>query len=151
MRKRKVSECCGEISSRCIASRVRQLNRVLTGLYDDALRGVGLTGNQLNVLVFVSQHRFPTAGALARHMQMDASTVSRTIERMRKDGLLLIHEGKDARTRELRLSEKGESMILKAMPFWRKAQKQAQKLLGGFQAGAIAAAVRKLRTATVDV
>ena len=146
-----MSECCGEISSRCIASRVRQLNRVMTALYDDALRGVGLTGNQLNVLVFVSQHGFPTAGALARHMQMDASTVSRTIERMRKDGLLLIQEGKDARTRELRLSEKGESMIVKALPSWRKAQKQAQKLLGTFRAGAIASAVRTLRHGIVNV
>jgi len=147
----KVSQCCGEISSRCIASRVRQLNRVLTALYDDALRGTGLTGNQLNVLVFVSLHGFPTAGALARHMQMDASTVSRTIERMRKDGLLLIQEGKDARTRELRLTEKGESMILKAMPSWRKAQKQAQTLLGTFRTGAIASAVRNLRHAAVKV
>jgi DNA-binding MarR family transcriptional regulator len=150
MRKLKVSQCCAEISSRCIASRVRQLNRVMTALYDDALRGAGLTGNQLNVLVFVSQHGSPTAGALARHMQMDASTVSRTIERMRKDGLLLIQEGKDARTRELRLSEKGESMILKALPSWRKAQKQAQKLLGTFRAGAIASAVRNLRHGIVN-
>jgi len=151
MRKLKVSQCCTEISSRCIASRIRQLNRVMTALYDDALRGAGLTGNQLNVLVFVSQHGFPTAGALARHMQMDASTVSRTIERMRKDGLLLIQEGKDARTRELRLSEKGESMILKAIPSWRKAQKQAQALLGTFRAGAIASAVRNLRSGIVNV
>jgi DNA-binding MarR family transcriptional regulator len=151
MRKLKVSECCVEISSRCIASRVRQLNRVMTALYDDALRSAGLTGNQLNVLVFVSRHGSPTAGALARHMQMDASTVSRTIERMRKDGLLLIQEGKDARTRELRLSEKGETMILKAIPAWRKAQKQAQKLLGTFRAGAIASAVRNLRSRTADV
>jgi DNA-binding MarR family transcriptional regulator len=145
MRRLKVTQCCTEISSRCIASRVRQLNRVLTALYDDALRRAGLTGNQLNVLVFVSQHGSPTAGALARHMQMDASTVSRTIDRMRNDGLLLIQEGKDGRTRELRISEKGESLILKALPSWRKAQKQAQKLLGTFRAGAIASAVRNLR------
>jgi DNA-binding MarR family transcriptional regulator len=142
----KVTECCGEISSRCIASRVRQLNRVMTALYDEALRGKGLTMNQLNVLVFVSMHGSPTAGALARYLQMDASTVSRTIERMRKDGLLLIREGQDARTKELRLSDKGEEMIIKAMPSWRKAQKQAQKLLGTFRAGAIASAVRTLRT-----
>lgn len=151
MKRPKVNECCAEISSRCIASRVRQLNRVLTSLYDDALRGVGLTINQLNILVFVWQHGFPTAGALARHLQMDASTVSRTIERMRKDGLLLIHEGKDARTRELRLSEKGEDMIVKALPSWRKAQERAHKLLGTFRAGAIASAVRNLRSRIVNV
>lgn len=152
MKRPKVNECCGEISSRCIASRVRQLNRVMTALYDDALRAVGLTMNQLNVLVFIFSHGSPTARALVRYLQMDASTVSRTIERMRKDGLLVVREGqKDARTRELRLSEKGEEMIVKAMPFWRKAQKRAQKLLGTFRAGAIASAVRNLRTRTVNV
>lgn len=142
----KVRDCCTEISGHCIASRVRQLNRVMTALYDEALRKTGLTINQLNVLVFVAMHGSPTAGALARYLQMDASTVSRTIERMRKDSLLLIREGADARTRELRLSPKGEEMIVKAMPYWRKAQKKAQKLLGTFRTGAIASAVRTLRT-----
>ena len=149
MKKPKVNECCGEISSRCIASSVRQLNRVVTALYDDVLRSVGLTMNQLNVLVFIFSHGSPTAGALVRYLQMDASTVSRTIERMRNDGLLVVREGQDARTRELRLSDKGEDMIVKAMPSWRKAQKQTQKLLGTFRAGAIASAVRNLRTVNV--
>lgn len=107
--------------------------------------------NQLNVLVFIFSHGSPTAGALVRYLQMDASTVSRTIERMRNDGLLVVREGQDARTRELRLSDKGEDMIVKAMPSWRKAQKRAQKLLGTFRAGAIASAVRNLRTGTVNV
>jgi DNA-binding MarR family transcriptional regulator len=146
MKRAKVVDCSGEISRHCIASRVRQLNRVMTALYDDALRGVGLTINQLNVLVFISMFGSPTAGTLARHLQMDVSTVSRTIERMRKDGLLLIREGQDARTRELRLSEKGEKLIVKAMPSWRRAQKQAHKLLGTFRVETIASAVRNLRT-----
>jgi DNA-binding MarR family transcriptional regulator len=151
MKRPKVLECCAEIGSHCIASRVRQLNRVMTGLYDEALRKTGLTMNQLNVLVFVTMHGTPTAGALASYLQMDKSTVSRTIERMRKDDLLLIREGTDARTRELRLSSKGEEMIVKAMPCWRKAQKQAQQFLGTFRAGAIASAVRTLRTKHMKV
>ena len=39
------------IAGACIAVRLRLLNRVVTNLYDDALRPLGLKMSQLNILV----------------------------------------------------------------------------------------------------
>ena len=39
----------------CLAVRVRLLNRTITSIYDDALRPLGLTAGQLNVLVVIAK------------------------------------------------------------------------------------------------
>ena len=43
------------IARNCIAVRLRLLNRVVTNLYDDALRPLGLKVSQLNVLVVTAK------------------------------------------------------------------------------------------------
>src|SRR2546425_10479862 len=43
------------IARNCIAVRLRLLNRVVTNLYDDALRPLGLKVSQLNLLVVTAK------------------------------------------------------------------------------------------------
>jgi hypothetical protein len=43
------------ISRTCIAVRQRLLNRVVTNLYDDALRPLGLKVSQLNILIVTAR------------------------------------------------------------------------------------------------
>ena len=43
------------IASECLAVRVRMLNRTITGIYDQALRSLGLTIGQLNILTVVAK------------------------------------------------------------------------------------------------
>ena len=40
-----------KVASECIAVRLRMLNRVVTNIYDDALRPLGLKVSQMNILV----------------------------------------------------------------------------------------------------
>ena len=40
-----------EIAGECIAVRMRMLNRVITNIYDDALRPLDLKVSQMNILV----------------------------------------------------------------------------------------------------
>jgi len=47
----KSSPAIDAIARTCIAVRLRLLNRVVTNLYDDALRPLGLKVSQLNILV----------------------------------------------------------------------------------------------------
>jgi DNA-binding MarR family transcriptional regulator len=118
------------IARECVAVRVRLVGRVITGIYDEALRPLGLTINQLNLLVAVSQLRKANPKVLGKLMQMDASTLSRNLERMREQGWLETSKGKDARTLELRLTAAGSHLVEKAEPRWRKAQTRAKALLG---------------------
>ena len=127
---RKLESHCHEIAMHCFASRVRRLSRVVTAIYDEALRPHRITLNQLNILVFLSQRHGSKLSEVAKYLQMEISTASRNLNRLRKAGLIMVQEGKDARTREFSLSAKGEQQIVKALPAWRDAQKKTNKLLG---------------------
>jgi DNA-binding MarR family transcriptional regulator len=133
----KSTAICHAIASQCIASRVRRLSRVITAIYDEALRPHGITLNQLNTLVFLMRIQKAKLSEIAKHLHMEISTASRNLNRMRKGGLILVQEGKDARTREFSVSKKGEEQIKKAFPDWQKAQRKTNTILGKELANAV--------------
>lgn len=118
------------IAGGCIASRVRFLNRVVTSIYDEALRPLGVTINQLNMLVALSRMGEATAKQVGSVLQMEPSTISRNLKRMRKEGWVRATSGSDARTVQLTVSLQGAHLIRMAMPAWRKAQARAREMLG---------------------
>jgi DNA-binding MarR family transcriptional regulator len=118
------------IASQCIAVRLRLLNRVVTGLYDDALRSLGLKVSQLNILVVTAKLGLARPTQVCDILQLDTSTLSRNVERMRAHGWLEVVPGEDARMQPFRLTPQGRRLIDKAVPAWEKAQGQAAKVLG---------------------
>jgi DNA-binding MarR family transcriptional regulator len=135
---KKLKTVADTIAAQCIAVRVRLLNRVVTAVYDSALRPLGLTINQLNMLVAIAKMGEATAKQIHYVLQMEPSTISRNVERMRKEGWIKSVAGGDARTVELSITSKGAHLIEKAMPAWQKSQTHAQKLLGDSTMKAIA-------------
>ncbi len=64
------------IAGDCLAVRVRMLNRTITAIYDDALRPLGLTAGQLNILVVIAMRGPISPGEVALPLNMEKSTVS---------------------------------------------------------------------------
>jgi DNA-binding MarR family transcriptional regulator len=118
------------IAQNCIAVRLRLLNRVVTALYDEALRPLGLKVSQLNILVATAKLGKGRPAAVCRILQLDPSTLSRNVERMKARGWLEIVPDDDVRAQPFRLTSRGEALIQKAMPAWRRAQRHAEALLG---------------------
>src|SRR5262245_26640164 len=114
----------------CIAVRVRLLNRVVTSLYDDALRPLGLKVSQLNVLVVTAKLGLAQPAKVCDLLHLDTSTPSRNVERMRAKGWLEVVPGEVARTQPFRLTAQGRRLLQKAVPAWEQAQRQAGELLG---------------------
>src|SRR6266852_8555577 len=92
------------IARNCIAVRLRLLNRVVTNLYDDALRSLGLKVSQLNILVVTAKLGLAQPAVVCDLLQLDTSTLSRNVERMRAKGWLEIVSGEDARKQPFRLT-----------------------------------------------
>src|SRR5215216_1229270 len=93
------------ISRTCIAVRLRLLNRVVTNLYDDALRPLGLKVSQLNILIVTAKLGLARPAEVCDILQLDASTLSRNVERMQappKRWLEVVPE-EDSRTQPFRL------------------------------------------------
>ena len=133
-----------EISEQCLAVRLRVLNRVVSGVYDAALRPHGLKISQLNILVAIARMGEAQPSRLCRALHLDPSTLSRNVERMLKRGWLRVSAGEDGRTQVVRVTTEGEELLRTAAPAWEKAQQQAAELLGEEGAAALRAMAQPL-------
>ncbi len=118
------------IARDCLAVRLRLLNRVVSNLYDDALRPLGLKVSQLNILVVTARLDLAQAARVCDLLQLDTSTLSRNVERMRTKGWLEVVPGTDARMQPFRLTAQGKKLLERALPAWETAQRHATELLG---------------------
>ena len=135
-----------QIARDCIVVRLRLLNRVVTKLYDDAFRPLGVKTSQMNILVVTDQLGLARPAKVCERLKLDLSTLSRNVERMRAKGWLVISEDKkDARARQFRLSVKGRRLLERAFPAWEEAQEQTKALLGAPETAAIVRAVARIR------
>src|SRR4051794_26432617 len=138
------------IARTCIAVRLRLLNRVVTNLYDDALRPLGLKVSQLNILVVTAKLGVARPAQVCDILQLDTSTLSRNVERMRAKGWLEVVPGEDARTQPFRLTPQGRRLIEKAVPAWEEAQRQAIELLGDEGTALLDRAAKRLGGSKAD-
>jgi len=129
-------EAAREIARDCLALRARRLERTLTRLYDRELRGVGITGSQLGMLVAIALLPNPTGAALGERLDLEKSTVSRNLARLAAAGLVDDRDG-------LRLTSRGAAAIRAGHTAWRRAQAQAQARLDAPQ-------LALLRSVTVE-
>src|SRR3954454_7302132 len=135
------------ISRTCIAVRLRLLNRVVTNLYDDALRPLGLKVSQLNILVVTARLGLARPAQVCEILQLDVSTLSRNVKPLQAHGWLEVVPDEGARAQPFRLTPQGKRLIDKAMPAWEEAQRQASELLGAEGVALLDEAANKLRQA----
>ena len=130
-------EAAGDMAAECLAMRSRLIGRTVTGIYDDALRPVGITAGQLNILAMVVRRGRVSPGEVARRLHIEKSTMSRNVERMKRNGWLEVNPGESGRSQELRITESGRRILVEAAPLWRNAQDQAKEALGARGAEAV--------------
>lgn len=112
---------------------MRQASRVLSKLYDDELRPLGLQHSQLPVLAAAALFGEQGApmSALAKALIMDPTTLSRNVRPLEKAGLLRVARSpKDRRACVLFLTAAGESAIESVFPAWERVMKRVRRTLG---------------------
>src|SRR5262245_20228467 len=139
--KRRSPAC--EIAENCLASRLRLLNRVITNLYDDALRPHGLRVSQMNILVVVARAGPLRAVDAARRLRLDTSTLSRDLDRLLERKWIRASPGK-GRAQQLEITAAGQELLAKTLDDWRATQRKARAVLSPTAADAISAAVDAL-------
>ena len=133
------------IAGECIAVRLRMLNRVVTNIYDDALRPLGLKVSQMNILVAAAKLGTARPADICDRLHLDVSTLSRNVERMKARGWLEIIPDEDGRAQPFRLTTQGAKLLEKAAPAWKKAQQQARRILGDGIVGQLDDAVKRIK------
>lgn len=124
---RKQSKVMGD---ECLAFRVRALNRVITNLYDEALGPYGITVNQATMLIMLTMVEEATPGRIGQVLIMEKSTISRNLERMKKQGWVETSTREGSGKEQLvRVTAAGREMLAAFHPGWEEAQTKAAELL----------------------
>jgi DNA-binding MarR family transcriptional regulator len=118
------------MAEECLAVRVRLLSRRLSRLYDTALRPLGLTIAQLNLLSVIEVVGAAPAGRVAELLGMEISTLSRNARIMESKGWLGVDPAERGNGRILTLTAAGQQKLRESKPAWDEAQAQARALLG---------------------
>lgn len=134
------------IAGECIAVRMRMLNRVVTNIYDDALRPLGVKVSQMNILVAAAKMGTARPAELSERLHLNVSTLSRNVERMKARGWLEVIPEEDARAQPFRLTKEGRLLVEQAAPAWKKAQRQAGAVLGEGTLDRLKQALKRVRT-----
>jgi DNA-binding MarR family transcriptional regulator len=135
------------IATSCIAGRLRLLNRVVTNLYDDALRPFGVRLSQGSVLAVAAKLGVARPAVVCDILELDTSTLSRTVERMVANGWLEIVPDEDGRSQPFRLTAEGRRLMERVLPAWERAQVEAKKLLGNDGLRLLDAAIGRVKSA----
>jgi DNA-binding MarR family transcriptional regulator len=114
----------------CIATRVRQLSRIVTRVYDDAMRPLGITASQYTLLTQLAHQDGITAVEIGFSLDIEKSTLSRNLKRLLALGLIIMDPPAGRRGRGLHLTNRGQAMLKDAYPVWQEAQRRAEAVMG---------------------
>src|SRR5215212_1383864 len=130
METKRMQAVIDKIAGECVAVRLRMLNRVITNIYDNALRPLDLKVSQMNILVAAAKMGTARPSAVCQYLHLDVSTLSRNVERMRARGWLEVVPDEDGRSQPFQLTPQGHKLLEKAVPAWSEAQRRVTTLLG---------------------
>src|SRR5277367_3723516 len=114
----------------CACANLRRADRVVSQLYDDALRPSGLRITQFTLLQALTLAPKISQKQLAALLAIDSTTLTRTLAPLRRKGWLRSVSGADRRELRLSLTPAGKREYKRALPYWRSAQKKLQRALG---------------------
>ena len=123
------------MESQCTCSKLRQLTRKMTAIYDHHLAADELTISQYTLLSRIGKYGPVGVIPLAANMGMDRSTMSRALKPLMSSGWiqtvdLPLEMLTDKRSFGVSLSADGERKWKASMPNWRKAQDEISTILG---------------------
>ncbi|HTV06522.1 MAG TPA: MarR family winged helix-turn-helix transcriptional regulator [Acidobacteriaceae bacterium] len=120
----------GKITLPCLCANVRRASRVLSQIYDDAMRPLGLRMTQASILQALSHTGETLQGDLADLLGLDSTTLTRSVGILRKRGWIKARKGHDRRERWLSLSRSGIAEYARIQPAWNAVQEQVRSKLG---------------------
>ena len=114
----------------CACFNVRKTSRMITQLFDHALKPSGIKATQFTLLGVLANEGEMAIKDLASSLGMDRTTLTRGIVRLETEGLIKSREGQDARQRFVSLTTQGIKQLNDSIPYWEKAQDTMEKGLG---------------------
>jgi DNA-binding MarR family transcriptional regulator len=114
----------------CACASLRRAARAVTQAYDAELRAAGINPTQFTLLHCLSRFGEVSQGKLGELLAIDTTTLTRTLEPLRKSGWIRARPGDDRRERRWSLTPAGERQRVGAAPHWEAAQARLRARIG---------------------
>ena len=114
----------------CACANLRRAARLVTQLYEDAIRPTGMTGPQFTLLQALKLAPGISQKQLGEILGTESTTLTRTLALVDERGWLSAEPAADRRALRLSLTKAGEREYERALPYWQSAQKRFKHALG---------------------
>ncbi len=116
--------------SLCAHANLRQATRVVSQIYDAALKPCGLKATQFTLLAVLAKQGELPLTKLAEILVLDRTTLTRNLQPLARKGWLTIDREEDERVRLISLTEEGHDLVEEATPLWQRAQENIVNRIG---------------------
>lgn len=122
--------CEKPLSSPCFCANLRRASRAVTRIYEEEFRSAGFTGaTQYHVLRALKRTGSVRQQDLGRLLDIDETTIVRTLKPLFQKGWLGHEAGMDRREKWITLTPAGRHQIERARPAWERAQARLRSVL----------------------
>jgi DNA-binding MarR family transcriptional regulator len=119
-----------QVRDTCLCLHLQRTARVVARRFDEALRSLDLTNGQFSLLMSLNRPDPPTIGDVADLLALDRTTLTANLKPLERRGLVEITIDKaDKRSRRLILTEAGRSLLVAAVPVWKRTHAAIERLL----------------------
>jgi DNA-binding MarR family transcriptional regulator len=118
-----------QVPATCMGLHIRRASRIITQVYDAALRPVDLALSQFTLLVCIDLMESAQITRLAQELYTDQTTLTRNLKLLKQRGLVSIDPGADRRVKLVSLTAEGREILAQALPLWEQAQAQVRQQL----------------------
>lgn len=105
-----------QIGVGCLNFNLKKAAREIAAIYDRAFQALGIKSTQFSILVAIGYFTESPMSDLSAMLGLDRTTLSKNLKPLERDGYLTITPGADRRRHLVRLTQKGERLLLKAIP-----------------------------------
>jgi len=129
----------------CLCLHTQRAARAVARRFDDALRPLGLTSGQFSLLMSLNRAEPASIGQVSAVLAMDRTTLNANLKPLARRRLLTVTvDDADRRSRRLALTRGGRSLLVRALPVWKRTQAATEDLLGRSSPDAVRADLRRL-------
>ena len=132
----------------CVCFNLRKSARVVSRFYDAVLQPIGIQGTQFSLLSVLHHAGELPITEIAERLDVDRTTLTRNLKTLVGRGYVAVDQGKDGRTKSVKLTGAGRDMLVKALPFWEQAQQKVVAGLGPARFKGLLKELAAIRTLT---
>jgi DNA-binding MarR family transcriptional regulator len=114
----------------CASLNFRRTARAITCMYDLAFQGTKIRSTQFTILIAVAKTQPAPISKLGSILIIDSTTLTRSLAKLQKQGLITISKRAERRQRFVSLTEAGVAALAESLPGWRAAQERFEKAVG---------------------